>query len=174
MRRRRRRTGGEILVNARWSRLWSLPQPHSWAAGTVCACASQKNHGANTSIRISLLTTCFSFSFPEPGLLVNFPIKRVPPFLANPHLVISHSSCSKSSAPPIRHLPRRASWHCVGWLLDGHWILNRNYVAYAYVYHKKKLKFILFSRLVSIVMNKIVSVLHLLSDSLLYLYMKNG
>ncbi len=60
----------------------------------------------------------------------------------------------RNPVPPIRHLPRRASWHCVGWLLDGHWILNRNYVAYAYVYHKKKLKFILFSLLVLIVMNK--------------------
>ena len=27
---------------------------------------------------------------------------------------------------------RRASWHCVGWLLDGHWILKRNYAVYAY------------------------------------------
>ena len=24
----------------------------------------------------------------------------------------------------IWHLPRRASWHCVGWLLAGHWILK--------------------------------------------------
>ena len=32
----------------------------------------------------------------------------------------------------ILHLPRRASWHCVGWLLDGHWILKRNYAVYAY------------------------------------------
>ena len=30
----------------------------------------------------------------------------------------------QNPVPPIRHLPRRASWHCVGWLLDGHWILN--------------------------------------------------
>ena len=70
----------------------------------------------------------------------------------------------RNPVPPIRHLPRRASWHCGGWLLGGHWILSRNYVAYSYVYHKKKLKFILFSRLVLIVMNKIVSVLYLLSD----------
>ena len=31
----------------------------------------------------------------------------------------------RNPVPTIRHLPRRASWPCGGWLLDGHWILNR-------------------------------------------------
>jgi len=35
----------------------------------------------------------------------------------------------------IWHLPRLASWHCAGWLLHCHWILNGNYAVYtAFVY----------------------------------------
>ena len=38
------------------------------------------------------------------------------------------------------HLPRRASWHSVGWLLDGHWNLERNYadIHMIYMYRYKR------------------------------------
>ena len=38
----------------------------------------------------------------------------------------------QNAVHPIWHLLRRASWYCVGWLLDGHWNLKRNYAVYAY------------------------------------------
>ena len=44
-----------------------------------------------------------------------------------------HISAVINRVPPNWPLPRRASWHCVGWLLDEHWILKRNYAVYAYV-----------------------------------------
>ena len=40
----------------------------------------------------------------------------------------------RNPVPPMRHLHRRASWHCVGWLLDGHWILKslRNHALFLF------------------------------------------
>ena len=37
----------------------------------------------------------------------------------------------QNAVPPIWHLPRCASWHCVGWWLYGHWILKRKYAVHA-------------------------------------------
>ena len=45
-----------------------------------------------------------------------------------------HISPVINRVPSNWPFPRRASWHCVGWLLDEHWILKRNYAVYAYVY----------------------------------------
>ena len=52
-------------------------------------------------------------------------------YVGDPDICICYIAPVQNPVPPHWHLPRRASWHCVGWLLDGHWILKRNYAVYA-------------------------------------------